>query len=174
MAISPQDSVEFDPPPGFTKPTHVYGQEYGSGAEADQFLAPKVAELLKSMVGYRQRGVTLAAGQGQLPTGCALGQKTSDQKYYVYSAGASDGTQICLGFLRDSRDTGGSGDPSGKVAADALGNLVYNGAVDLTLISGTDTASLVAGTGGGIGSGATGIFSQLRGRVDGPAQAFIF
>lgn len=163
------DSFEFDYVPGFTKPTHEYGTTFG-----DEFHAPKVAELLKSTTGYRQRGVTLAGGQGVLPTGCALAQKTSDGKYYVYASGGSGGLQTCLGFLRDARDTGGTASPAGKVATDCLGNLVYSGALDLTLVSGTDTASLVSGTGGGIGSGATGVVTQLNGRVDQVYGAFIF
>lgn len=163
------DSFEFDYIPGYTKPTHEYGVEFG-----DEFHAPKVAELLKSMVAYRQRGVTLVGGQGVLPTGCALAQNTSTGKYVLYAATGSTGTNVCLGFLRDARDTGGTGSPSGKAATDCLGNLVYTGTVDLTLISGTDTASLVPNAAGGIGSGATGVVTQLLGRVDQSVQVFIF
>lgn len=177
MAISPWDSTEFDYVPGYTKPTHVYGQEWGTAAEQDQFLAPIVRELLKSMVAPRQRGVTLAGGQGILPTGCILAQQTANGLYYLHNPSASDGTQNAIGILRDARDTGGTGDPSGKVATNAMGNLVWSGAVDASLLSGQDTTSLT-GWGMGIGSAAAGAYgadSQLRyGRYDPTVGYFIF
>jgi len=46
--------------------------------------------------------------------------------------------------------------------------------VTLSMVSGTDTASLVSGVGGGIGSGTTGVINQLNGRVDQGLAAFIF
>jgi Bacteriophage lambda head decoration protein D len=169
------DSFEFDYIPTYTKPSHEYGQEFSSaGPYASQFLAPVVRELLKSMVAYRQRGVTLAGGNGILPTGCVLAQQTSSQLYYPYNATASDGTQIALGLLRDARDTGGTGDPTGKTSTPCLGNLIYSGVCDLSLISGTDTTSLVAGTGGGIGSGTSGAYTQLHARIDPVAGYWIF
>lgn len=161
------DSFEFDYIPNYTKPTHEYGTEFG-----DEFHAPKVLELLQSMQGYTQFGVTLAGGQGVVPTGCAIARKTSDKKYYVYAATASDGTQNCAGFLRDGRDTGGTSSPAGKVSTDCLGNVVVAGLLNLSVISGTDTTSLIAGTGGGVGSSAAGsgsgggIVTQLKARFD--------
>jgi len=88
------DSFEFDYAPGYTKPTHEYGVEFGTSSND-----PAVRELLVSMVGYRQRGITLAGGQGDatLATGCALAKKASDGKYCVYTAGQTDGHQNCLG-----------------------------------------------------------------------------
>ena len=71
------DSFEFDPSPAATKPTHEYGTPVGSAGYQDQFLTEAVQELLASTVAYRQRGVTLAGGQGVLPTGCVLTQNTS-------------------------------------------------------------------------------------------------
>lgn len=177
MAISPWDSTEFDYVPTYTKPTHVYGQEFGTAAEQDQFLSPIVRELLKSMVAYRQRGVTLAGGQGILPTGAVLAQQTSSGLYFLHNPTAADGTQLAVGVLRDARDTGGTGDPSGKVSTPALGNLVYSGVLDSTLISGQDAGSLT-GWGMAIGSSGNGAYggnSQLRfGRYDGTTQTFIF
>ncbi len=158
------DSFEFDQLPGYVKPTHVYGEEFG-----DEFHAPRVRELLQSYARFTQRGVTLAGGQGVLKTGTVLARKTSDGKYYAYAATASDGTQVALGLLRDSRDT----TPNGT-ATDCLGNLVVSGIVDLGQVSGTDTASLILSTGGGIGSGATGVVTQLNARVDVVNQYFVF
>lgn len=169
------DSFEYDFVPAYTKPTHEYGQEYtAAGPYSSQFLAPVVRELLKSYAAFTQRGVTLGGGQGILPTGTVLAQRTSNQLYYAYSAAASDGTQTALGVLRDARDTGGSSDPTGKVSTPCLGNLVIRGILDLTLVSGTDTASLIPGTGGGIGSGLTGVKAQLMARIDNVNSLFIF
>jgi hypothetical protein len=167
MATS--DSTEFDYVPGYTKPTHEFGTEFG-----DEFHAPRVAELLKSTHRFVQFGVTLAGGQGILPTGCVLARKTSDKKYYLYAAGQSDGRQTALGLLRDARDTGGSSSPAGKPSTDCLGNIVTGGVVDLTLLSGTDTASQVTAAAGGFGSGATGAGTQLAGRYDFVNNLFYF
>lgn len=101
------DSNEFDYPPGFVKPTHEYGQGYG-----DEFHAEAVQELLLSYAGFTQRGVTLAAGQGVLPTGCVIARHTASGRYFSYNAGASDGRQTPVGVLRDGRDTGGPGSAS--------------------------------------------------------------
>jgi hypothetical protein len=98
------DSYEFDYPPSYVKPTHEYGAPFG-----DEFHAEVVEELLLSMAGYTQRGVTLAAGQGVLPTGCIIARHTSSGRYFAYNAAASDGRQTPVGVLRDARDTGGPG-----------------------------------------------------------------
>jgi Bacteriophage lambda head decoration protein D len=157
MAYSNQnESFEFDYTPGFTKNTHEYGQEFG-----DEFHAPAVVELLASMVAYSQRGVTLAGGNGVLPTGCVLGKVAATGKYKAYTSGASDGSQTALGFLRNARDTGGSSSPSGKVSTDCQGNLVYRGTLRLGLLSGTDTNN-VTGAAGGLGSGTV---TALGGRT---------
>lgn len=155
------DSFEYDYPPGYTKPTHVYGVSYG-----DEFHAEAVQELLLSTVGYTQRGVTLAGGQGVVPTGCIIARHTASGKYVIYQSGATDGRQTALGILRDARDTGGAGgttlpgltlagtsttytaSPAGKAATDALGNLVYRGILNASLVSGTDSSSLVSGAQG--------------------------
>lgn len=162
------DSSEFDYQPGFTKPTHEYGQPYG-----DEFHAEAVQELLFSVnAGYTQKGVTLAGGQGVLATGTVLARHAASGLYVMYQLGATDGRQTPLGILRDARDTGYSGGTlvgpngnlalsgtsttyvasvSGKAATLSQGNLVYRGVLNANLISGTDTVSLVSGTGGGIG-----------------------
>jgi hypothetical protein len=180
------DSFEFDQPPGYVKPTHEYGTPYG-----DEFHAEVVEELLLSMAGYTQRGVTLAAGQGVLPTGTIIARHTASGRYFAYQSGASDGRQLAIGVLRDSRDTGGPGaaslaaynantnnvnpdaitlaggavvfpaSPAGKVAGDALANMVIRGILNANVVSGTDTASLIPNT-NGLGSG-TGMAVALLG-----------
>jgi hypothetical protein len=182
------DSVEFDYPPGYTKPTHEYGAPYG-----DEFHAEAVQELLLSMAGYTQRGVTLAAGQGILPTGCIIARHTASGRYFAYNAAATDGRQTPVGVLRDARDTGGPGSasltaynastnavnpdgitlagsagtglfpasPSGKVATDALGNVVVRGILNGNVVSGTDTTNVLQN---GVGSGVGQALSLLGGR----------
>lgn len=180
MAYSNQsDSNEFDYIPGYTKNTHEYGSEFG-----DEFHAPAVVELLASTVAVKQRGVTLAGGQGVIPTGCVLARHAASGKYMIMQQGATDGRQTAIGILRDARDTGGVGgtsatgltlsgtsttfaaSPAGKVATDCLGNLVYGGTLNLSALSGTDTVSLISGAAGGFGSNATsGASVQLAGKV---------
>jgi Bacteriophage lambda head decoration protein D len=176
--VGTNDSFEFDYIPAYTKPTHEYGTELGTAPYASQFMAPIVRELLKSYAAFTQRGVTLAGGQGILPTGCVLAMQTASQLYYAYNATASDGTQNALGVLRDARDTGtASGSGTGQLSTPCLGNLVIRGILDLTLVSGTDTTGLVTGgtgTGGGIGSSTTGVVTQLKARTDTVNGLFIF
>ena len=173
------DSYEFDPIPGTTKPTHEYGTPVGTAAYQDQFLTEAVQELLASTVAYRQRGVTLAGGQGLIPTGAVLAQATGSGLYYLHDSAAANGagTNIAIGILRDARDTGSgtagptgrttTTSPSGKVATPCLGNLVWSGALNASLISGTDTNSFVTGFGGGIGSGTNQAYTSLltKGRL---------
>lgn len=149
------DSFEFDPAASFTKPTHEYGTPVGDATYDNQFLTEAVQELLASTVAYRQRGVTLAGGQGVLPTGCVLAQNTTTGLYYVHDADGSDGTEVPIGVLRDARDTSPNG-----VSTNVMGNLVWAGALNASLISGTDTTSLVSGFGGGIGSGTNGAYAS--------------
>lgn len=148
---TPGDSFEQLPVPSFTKPTHTYGETFG-----DEFHTPVVRELLGSTKGWRQRGVVLAGGQGILPTGTVLGQRTSDKKYVVYKSGNSDGSQTPLGFLRHAADTGGTG--STIAATDVLGNLIYSGVVKTAVASGLDSGAITA----------------LNGRTDAAAGFFIF
>lgn len=148
---TPGDSYEQLPVPAFTKPTHTYGETFG-----DEFHTPVVRELLGSTKGWRQRGVVVAGGQGILPTGTVLGQRTSDKKYVVYKSGNSDGSQTPLGFLRHAVDTGGTG--SVLPANDVLGNLLYSGVVKTAIASGLDAGAITA----------------LNGRTDAAAGFFIF
>lgn len=172
------DSFEIGTGPGFTKPTHEYGTPVNPAtAYQDSFLTEVVQELLASTVAYRQRGVTLAGGQGVLPTGCVLAQQSSTGLYFAHDASQSDGRQLAIGILRDARDTGSGTNgargatvtsPSGKVATQTQGNLVYSGALNAALISGTDTTSLASGFGGGVGSATnTGAYTTLlsKGRL---------
>lgn len=105
------------PVPSFTNPTADYTDP----------------EILYSTVGYTQKGVTIAAGQGVLAAGTVLGQKTSDKKYYAYSNAASNGIETARGVLRRGVDTTG---------ADQLGNIVIRGILKSSLVVGSDSAAL--------------------------------
>ncbi len=94
-------------------------------------------ELLYSTAGFTQKGVTLAAGQGVLPIGTVLGQKTSDKKYYAYNNAGSGGVGTARGVLRRAVNTGT--DPNGP---DQQGNLVIAGILKLALVSGADAAAI--------------------------------
>ncbi len=93
-------------------------------------------ELMYSMVGYTQKGVTLAAGQGILPLGTVMGRVTSTKLWKVYNNAASDGTEVARGILRQTVDTGTSG--SDKLQ----GNIVIAGIVKNSKVSGADSAAL--------------------------------
>jgi hypothetical protein len=181
------DSFEFDYPPGYSKTTHEQGQPYG-----DEFHAEAVQELMLSMAGYTQRGVTLAAGQGVLPTGCVIARHTASGRFFSFNAAATDGRQVPVGVLRDGRDTGGGGSaslsaynagtngvnpdgitlvggsivfpasPGGRAPADALGNMVVRGILNANVVSGTDTTNIINGA--GLGSGAGQAISLLGAR----------
>src|SRR5712692_9309174 len=97
---SPTPSFPKIPVPSNSGTTKQFGT--GGGPVA----APLDQELLYSTVGYTQKGVTVAGGQGILPIGTVLGRKTTDKKYYVYATGNSDGTQTAHGILRNAIDTG--------------------------------------------------------------------
>lgn len=93
-------------------------------------------EILYSAVGYRQKGVTIAGGQGILPAGTVLARKTADKKYYVYSNAGTGGLDTARGVLRRAVDTGAAGSP------DQLGNIVISGMLKLNMVSGADSAAL--------------------------------
>lgn len=93
-------------------------------------------EILYSTAGFTQKGVTLAGGQGVLPAGTVLGQKTADKKYYAYNNAAADGTQTARGILRRPCDTGGAGSPA------QLSNIVIQGILKLNMVQGADAAAL--------------------------------
>jgi hypothetical protein len=173
------DSFEFDYPPGYVKPTHEYGSPYG-----DEFHAEAVQELLLSYAGFTQRGVTLAAGQGVLPTGCVIARHTASGKYFAYNSAATDGRAIPVGVLRDGRDTGGGGsaslsaynagtngvNPDGITLAGSAGTGLFpaspggkapTDALGNMVVRGILNANVVSGTdttniinGSGLGSGA--------------------
>lgn len=113
------DSFEKIPSPGFTSPTHEY--------------AP--TEILYSAVGLRQKGVTLAAGQGILPAGTVLAQHSTTKRYHVYTNGGSNGLGTPVGILRRAVST---------AAGEQQANIVISGSLKLSLVSGADSGAITA------------------------------
>jgi hypothetical protein len=128
-------------------------KQFGVGGGA--LSAPLDQELLASTAAFTQVGVTVAGGQGILPIGTVLGQKTADKKYYVYATGASDGTQTARGILRHAIDTGIAATPQ---AVDQQANIVIRGILNNTLVSGADSGAI----------------TTLKARVDSVLSLFIF
>lgn len=93
-------------------------------------------ELLASTIGFTQRGVTLAGGQGILSLGTVIGRKTADKLYYVYNSGNGDGTEVPRAVLRSSVDTGTN---AGKRF---FGQAVYAGILKNNLLSGADANAI--------------------------------
>jgi hypothetical protein len=94
-------------------------------------------ELLYSTAAFTQKGVTLKAGQGILPAGTVLGRNNTDKKYYAYDNGGAAGVDTARGILRRAVDTGTDAD-----GADQLGNLVIQGIVKLSMVSGADAGAI--------------------------------
>lgn len=113
------DSFEKIPSPGFVSPTHSY--------------AP--TEIMYSMVGLRQKGVTLAANQGILPAGTVLAQHTGNKRYYAYANGGANGLGTPVGVLRRAVNTN---------TGEQQGNIVISGALKLALVSGADSNAITA------------------------------
>lgn len=95
-------------------------------------------ELMYSMNGYTQKGVTFAAGQGIIPLGAVMGRVTATKLWKVYNNAASDGTEVARGINRTTVDTGTD------AAGDKFqGNIVVMGIVKNSKVSGADAAALV-------------------------------
>lgn len=113
---------EFQPVPGFYSPTGDYTDP----------------EILYSTVGFTQKGVTIASGQGVLAAGTVIGQKTADKKYYAYNNAHSDGTETARGVLRRAVDTG----TTVLAARDQVSNIVIAGILKYSMVVGSDAAAL--------------------------------
>lgn len=94
-------------------------------------------ELLYSTARFTQKGVTLAAGQGILPLGTLLAQRTTDKRWVKYDNAGADGAGVCRGVLRRGVDTGA--DPAGH---EFQGNIVISGILKLSHIKGSDASAI--------------------------------
>lgn len=97
-------------------------------------------ELLASTQGgFTQRGVTLKPGQGVLPIGTILAKVTASRLYVAYNNSASDGSQVPVGVLRNSVDTGTDVNGSAHQA-----NIVITGILNLALVQAANASALLA------------------------------
>lgn len=94
-------------------------------------------ELLYSTARFTQKGATLAAGQGQLPLGTVMAQRTTDKKWVKYADAGADGAGVARGVLRRGVDTGTDVD-----APEYQGNIVISGILKLALVKGSDSAAV--------------------------------
>lgn len=86
-------------------------------------------ELLYSTAGFTQKGVQLKSGQGVLPLGTVLARETSSKKYVKFNSGGSDGTNVAVGILRKTVDTGAAG------SQEYMANIVISGILKLSKVS---------------------------------------
>lgn len=95
---------------------------------------PHVAndEILYSAVGFTQKGVTLAPGQGKLVAGTALARRTTDKLYVKFVSGGPNGTGTPVGILRKTVQTGTD---SSADAQKYNGNVVIMGILKLKAVS---------------------------------------
>jgi hypothetical protein len=93
-------------------------------------------EILFSTVGLQQKGMTIKAGQGKILAGTAMARETATKKWVKYNDAGSGGFEICRGFLRDTVDTGSTGDP------EYLGNIVNAGMLRNSKLVGVDAAAI--------------------------------
>lgn len=87
-------------------------------------------EILYSAVGFTQKGITLAAGQGVLVAGTALARRTSTKLYEKFASGGTDGLDTPVGILRKTVNTGTDED-----GQKYLGNVVIAGILKLQNVS---------------------------------------
>ena len=90
-------------------------------------------ELLYSTAGFTQKGVQLEAGQGVLYLGTVLARKTDTKKYVKYNSGGSNGTNVAVGVLRKTVDTGLVAPGAG--VQEYMANIVIAGILKLQKVS---------------------------------------
>lgn len=104
-------------------------------------------EVLASMAGLTQRGVTLVGGQGVLPAGTVLYQVAAGTKYTRTATGNGN----AQGILRNSVDTSDG---------DMLGNIILSGRVKLDHLLAEDGTTQL--TGGALTTVATALNASTR------------
>ena len=115
---------------------------FGSRSEAG------TRELMYSMKGYTQKGVTLKSGQGLLPAGTPL-VRSGEGDYAAATVSGGTVTGTVEGFLRQATDTGTAGDPANP---QKMGNIVLFGAIkvlpETSYVADTDAAAVAEAVGG--------------------------
>jgi hypothetical protein len=112
-------------------------------------------ELLYSYARFTQKGATLAAGQGVLPLGTVMAQRSTDKKWVAFASGGADGAGKARGVLRRGVDTGTDAN-----APEYQGNIVISGILKLNQVK--------------LGSNSATIVSDLNARTDDAFGTFTF
>lgn len=111
-------------------------------------------EIMYSMAGYTQSGITIKPGQGVLLPGSIMARETASKMWVLYgSDDAGPGADVARGVLRKGVNTGT--DPEAHAFQ---GNIVTAGLVKNSKLSGMDPAAITA----------------LNGRVDTVLDLFRF
>lgn len=126
---------------------HIPAPGYSKGAYVGD------DELMYSMQGYTQKGVTLKPGQGVLPLGTVLARETASKQYVKFVSGGSGGAEVAVGVLRQTVDTNLSGT--------YLQNIVITGILNLTKVSSANGgfAAIVTGFPGSRANAALNTFT---------------
>lgn len=127
----------------------AYGNVMTGPGGITQKAEVKPVEILYSTHRLLQKGGTLASGNGVIAGGTAMGRIAASGKYAPYADGNTDGTQTCVGFLRQTVDTTGG---------DKQGNLVFGGVLKNDALTGVDAAAI----------------TDLNARVDADRNIFTF
>jgi hypothetical protein len=106
-------------------------------------------EIMASMKGYTQRGVTFASGNGVIYGGRVVGRITASKKWAPYDDADNTGLEVARGILRHTIDT---------TDGDVLGNVVIMGVVKNSKVSGEDANAI----------------TDLNARVDTILDIFVF
>jgi hypothetical protein len=75
--------------------------------------------------------ITVASGAGNLAQGTAMGKVTATGKFKAYNNAATDGTDVCLGFLAHAVDA---------TSADTVAGLIIGGYLRESKLIGLDAA----------------------------------
>lgn len=113
-------------------------------------------EILYSTVGFTQKGVTLAAGKGTLVAGTVLARRTTTKLYEKYASGGSDGTNVPVGVLRKTVETGS--DANGQKY---LANIVIAGILKLQKVSSAN-GGVVSGITTGLGATTNDVLGTFK------------
>jgi hypothetical protein len=113
-------------------------------------------EILYSTVGFTQKGVTLAAGQGRLLAGTVLARETSTKTYKKYVSGGSGGLQTPVGVLRKTVETGADVD-----GQKYMGNIVISGILKLKAVSSAN-GGVVSGITTGLGATTNDVLGTFK------------
>ncbi len=125
-AYDPSDDGKFYGHGGDLTAVALLGNVTGAkNISYDQDLDP-----LASTSSFTQKGVTIAGGQGYLPVGTVLAERTADKKYVVVSLEDTDSQAVLLRTAVDATEE------------DVLATVIISGVIRLDLLSTDDIAKL--------------------------------